>query len=394
MHPQLAHPIWPHVLPMHRSLSALLAGGTGFGAALVAACLKNGRPTSRLAALGAAVSACAGYACSQLVLHLCLRSRPALPAPAETPLLLAPQRISASELTADSLWRMVREGKPVILTGMQQVEGMPPLGFDYFREQFGELPVSLAGAQQVSLKGGLAWDAKLSSFIDYIRERAARGLHSVARLHSVYLPEGKEGIFEKPQSVFSEVKHRRGPSGFYIGAKGALVHLHWDPEFNNNFHTVIAGKKRIRLYLTDQSRYLYAVPWWHGLSALSFATGMPDFDHAKFPLFRHAQGYECIVSEGEALFMPAMCWHWMEYLEPSIAMTTAFWTGPLAFTHGTVSFLTHALVHPLVPPRLKTLTLWLCYPGCRASSYMECFTPYLTKYAPDDEMSEVSQMKV
>jgi len=146
-------------------------------------------------------------------------------------------------------------------------------------------------------------------------------------------------VFEQPQAVYAQLTpdhnvYRRGASHYYVGSKGAVVYLHWDPEYNHNLHTVLAGKKRIILYTADQSRHLYQMPGTGKLSAIGTALAQADF--SLFPALRFARGYDVTLVAGEAVYMPAMCWHYMEYLEPSVAQTCAFWPSLLEYRAATL----------------------------------------------------------
>jgi hypothetical protein len=94
-------------------------------------------------------------------------------------------------------------------------------------------------------------------------------------------------------------------------------------------------------------------------------------DHAKFPLFRYARGYECELIEGEAVYLPPMCWHSMECLTPSIAMTSAFYSSRTHMRHGAVASWRHRHVDERLPHALKMLLLLLAYPGC-GTDLLEC----------------------
>lgn len=309
---------------------------------LAVACLRSSGPVALLrigtkmpmrafTCCGAAYAAwgaiCLGY--SLLLANLSSRRRKG-----GEGLQLGPMRsFEASEFTFNLLQEHVLLGEPFVVRGLDALPALAgKMGLRAFEEHFGSVRISVQNTNSsVSNYAGFC-KAPLSDFISFIEQKAAAGEQCNARLHGFAVPAGEERTYEQPAAVYDCLRPshgivRRGASHYYVGSQGALVYLHWDPEYNHNLHMVLAGRKRVLLYTADQSRCLYQMPSMGKMSAVGSSLG--DVDHTLFPALRSACGYETELSAGDLVYMPSMCWHYMEYLQPSIAQTCAFWPSRL-----------------------------------------------------------------
>jgi len=123
-------------------------------------------------------------------------------------------------------------------------------------------------------------------------------------------------------------------SFIWFGAKGTFTPLHHD--LTNNFLVQIYGKKKVTLIPALQVPYLY-----NDVAVFSQIAdpNQPRLTEA-FPDFKHCSKIECILNEGETLFIPLGWWHSVESLDISIS---------ISFTHfkidngGAESFPSHSL---------------------------------------------------
>ena len=109
----------------------------------------------------------------------------------------------------------------------------------------------------------------------------------------------------------------------FVGGETSITHMHFDIDLSHILHTQFLGKKRVLLFPYEEQYKLYRKPF----EVLSLA----DFSHYhdsnnklnlnEFPALEFAKGYEAILDHGDTLFMPAGCWHHMEYLESGFAMS-------------------------------------------------------------------------
>lgn len=102
----------------------------------------------------------------------------------------------------------------------------------------------------------------------------------------------------------------------FFGCRGSTTPLHYDIDMGQVFHTVILGRRRIRLFAPDQSRALYR----HPFTVRSYVDlDTPDF--IAWPGLARARGYELVLEPGQTLFMPPGWWHEFHYLEPGIGVS-------------------------------------------------------------------------
>lgn len=102
----------------------------------------------------------------------------------------------------------------------------------------------------------------------------------------------------------------------FFGCKGATTPLHYDIDMGYVLHTVIRGRRRVRLFAPDQSTCLYQ----HPFTVRSYV----DLDHPDYPThpaLELARGYEVILEPGDTLFMPAGYWHEFHYLEAGMGLS-------------------------------------------------------------------------
>ncbi len=102
-------------------------------------------------------------------------------------------------------------------------------------------------------------------------------------------------------------------AGLLIGPAGSQAILHRDYLHSHAYLAQIRGRKKCTLFSPDDSRALY--------------DGEVDLDRPdleRFPLFRHATAFECILEPGEMLFIPSEWWHHVVAIEKSITVNYNF----------------------------------------------------------------------
>lgn len=102
----------------------------------------------------------------------------------------------------------------------------------------------------------------------------------------------------------------------FFGCGGATTPLHYDIDMGCVFHTVIRGRRRVRVFSPDQSAALYR----HPFTVRSYVD-LDRPDDPEFPMLAHARGHEIVLEEGQTLFMPPGLWHEFHYLEPGIGVS-------------------------------------------------------------------------
>lgn len=109
----------------------------------------------------------------------------------------------------------------------------------------------------------------------------------------------------------------------FTGGATSITHMHFDIDLSHILHTQFGGRKRVLLFPFKEQYKLYRKPF-EVLSLADFShyhlgNGTPDYE--QFPALKLAEGYDFILEPGDTLFMPAGCWHHMEYLDSGFAMS-------------------------------------------------------------------------
>ena len=118
-----------------------------------------------------------------------------------------------------------------------------------------------------------------------------------------------------PQPFRKVLDHYTGyySSGILLGPPGSTASLHQDFLHSHAYLAQIAGRKSCTLFSPDDSASLY-----NGKIELA----RPNLE--RFPLFRNAVAFQCILEPGELLFIPARWWHHVVALEKSITVNYNF----------------------------------------------------------------------
>ena len=105
----------------------------------------------------------------------------------------------------------------------------------------------------------------------------------------------------------------------WFGPQGTVSPLHTDPK--HNLLAQVVGRKYLKLYDKKYTDLLYPHE-----GHILFNTSQIDaenIDHKKFPLAKEAKALECILEEGEMLYIPPGYWHYVRSLTTSFSIS--FW---------------------------------------------------------------------
>ena len=142
-----------------------------------------------------------------------------------------------------------------------------------------------------------------------------------------------------PSSPFADA-HSQYPSleepllNAWFGPAGTTTPLHTDP-----YHNILAqvvGRKYVRLYAPRESKNLYAKGIEDGIDMsntseldVGILAGLDGTRQEAaaagktFPLVKNADFMECILEEGECLYIPIGWWHYVRSL--SVSFSVSFW---------------------------------------------------------------------
>jgi hypothetical protein len=111
----------------------------------------------------------------------------------------------------------------------------------------------------------------------------------------------------------------------WISTPGCVTPLHYD--LSNGFLCQVRGNKQVWLFDPSQIDRLYPRgKQFPGLDNFERQSQVDIYhpDDEAFPELRRAEALECILREGDTLFIPSTWWHEVETLELSLSVQFAF----------------------------------------------------------------------
>lgn len=105
----------------------------------------------------------------------------------------------------------------------------------------------------------------------------------------------------------------------WFGPAGTVTPLHHDP--HHNILAQVVGKKYVRLYSASLSEELY--PHAEFMLRNSSQVDLDNVDEAEFPKVVNLEFLDCILNEGEMLYIPPRWWHYVRSLTTSFSVS--FW---------------------------------------------------------------------
>ena len=105
----------------------------------------------------------------------------------------------------------------------------------------------------------------------------------------------------------------------WFGPAGTVSPLHEDPK--HNLLCQVFGEKYVKLYPATQTMHLYPNSSTMFKNTSKIDVLNPDLN--QFPQFIDAEGFDGIINEGDVLFIPAKCWHYVTSLSASFSVN--FW---------------------------------------------------------------------
>lgn len=111
-------------------------------------------------------------------------------------------------------------------------------------------------------------------------------------------------------------------SNTFFGNKGNFAHTHYDGDHRQVILYQVFGRKRVMLFQPPAGSKL-------GITD-SFMQGFGGVEiermteQQKSELVDYAEGYEAVLEPGEAVYMPMLIWHYLEYLDTGMSVNLRF----------------------------------------------------------------------
>ena len=210
-------------------------------------------------------------------------------------------------------------GKPVIITdAMKNWKASTKWTVDFFRSQYGSVK-DLMMDYKVENN---TWNQTLvaMSIGDYIDNTTSDDGDKLLYLSDFNIWNYPELLEDCEEPIYFNNWYKKIPvellnkylgnvCNVLIGGKDTTIGLHYDHRRDTAWVPVISGRKQVVLLSPDQEKYLY--------------NGQVDCfnpDLQKFPLYANAKPVECILNQGEMLYIPSDWWHHVKNLENTISL--------------------------------------------------------------------------
>ena len=221
-------------------------------------------------------------------------------------------------------------GRPIVLSGVMDIwPAMQRWTFSHFRTRYGrdyvEALDSLYDTRHVI-------PTNLGEYLEYLESPEGTRLQHLEQERGLSAPFYAYGYkpfrrhpellkdFTWPEAIedwsgyFSaRFKYAHFPNWqgwLFFAPRGAVTKLHTDPGATILAHAQIRGRKRCLLFSPDDARFLY-----------DGAVDPQAPDLGRFPLFAHAQPFECVLEPGTMLLLPPNWWHHITALEGAITLS-------------------------------------------------------------------------
>jgi outer membrane protein assembly factor BamB/orotate phosphoribosyltransferase len=222
-------------------------------------------------------------------------------------------------LDRETYLRRGAAGKPYLVKGFAKNWPLGKLTKDQLLAQFGKMPVVARTGDYVGTAFSPKREMVKMSLADYFATVSA-GADLPPYLGNQDLPQ-LAGLCDWPDFFDSSVQPK-----IWLGVAGTVTPLHCD--FDDNLFIQLWGSKHFRMYPPHDHEHLYVREANPALHASRFDPEVSDFE--TFPAAKHATQVECVVEEGDLLYVPSGWFHHVRALTLSLSANRWTHERPLA----------------------------------------------------------------
>jgi lysine-specific demethylase 8 len=222
--------------------------------------------------------------------------------------------------------------KPVIITNLFEGQPISEISsLDVARKLLGDMPVLIQEGFETYLTRMLQMSVS-GEFTNADLEKERSTVNGYLALVEKD-PKTRKVCAEVPRDMIGAVESRykipeycRPEPGepdeyvsmLWLGNAGNHTHMHYDADYRNIFQYQLWGEKRAVLVPPQQAKKLLPLGNNSALSPEQLSESETD------AFVKYVGGYQAVVRTGETLFMPALIWHYFEYMDTSMALTMRF----------------------------------------------------------------------
>eukprot|EP00053_Salpingoeca_punica_P007258 m.66767 g.66767 ORF g.66767 m.66767 type:complete len:355 (-) comp14067_c0_seq1:118-1182(-) len=192
---------------------------------------------------------------------------------------------------------------------------------DSLRQTAGDCAATVrVNTDKPAYKVGKAYDIrtmKLREYIDLVDTKSAGNMYMAVQNISHCFPVLQPDLPELPHLG----KLHQGPF-LWIAQQGHYEYCHIDPD--DGMLLILNGRKTVRIFDDVNFRRLYPNPLGAKGRTLQAQVDCDNPDLEQFPDYADAEAYECTVSSGEMLFIPAFFWHQVTSVETTVSINYFF----------------------------------------------------------------------
>nr|UXE46062.1 hypothetical protein Hi04_10k_c5591_00002 [uncultured bacterium] len=235
----------------------------------------------------------------------------------------------------------VRPALPVILTDLFDTTPLRRVDtLDRARRELARVPLLIQPNYLSFLETGSRGDAREMSLCEYL-EQVERDPNTRDLCVEFASPEALRA--ELPAPAYAELEAPDDVvSATFLANAGNYNHLHFDDDQRHVLLYQVFGTKRFSVISPEHGRKLDAfLVFDPALRRAVAQTPARDAngrvylhtfpgEAAKEAFLAYAGAADCTLRAGETLFMPALAWHYVEYLETSLSVTFRLGRHPLS----------------------------------------------------------------
>jgi len=187
--------------------------------------------------------------------------------------------------------------------------------FEWLKSNHGHIEVPLFGDDMHVPGKGYMVPKKHMKFGDYLELIEHEPTKLRMFLFNIFKPVPEmENDFSMPTIMDGFLKNH--PYMFF-GGQSSVSTLHYDIDCSNVFITQFQERrKEILLFDQAQSQLLYKQPF-----TVQSQADVANPNYEKYPALKFVEGFKCVISQGETLFIPSLFWHHITYMDGGFSLS-------------------------------------------------------------------------